>query len=89
VNAHNDLVAVDIDMSLHEGHRLSEHIEACTHEVDAQDLVVANNAENALIVVARALREELDDDARLRVRLDDAFDPGEAEDIGAIVEELE
>ena len=89
MDAHDNLVAVDVHVSLHEGHRLRENIEACAHKVDAQDLVVANNAENALVVVASALREELDDDARLRMRLNGALDLREAEHVSAIVEKLE
>ena len=51
--------------------------------------MVANNAENALVVVTSCLREELDDDAGLRVWLDSSFNSRETEDVGAIIEELE
>lgn len=69
MDAHDDLMAVDVDVSLHERHWLREDVEAGTHKVHAEDIVIANNAENALVVVASGLREELDDDSCLRVRL--------------------
>jgi hypothetical protein len=63
MGAHNNLMAVNIDVALHEGHWLGEDIEAGTHQINVEHLMVAHNAENAFVVVASALRAEVDHDA--------------------------
>ena len=65
MDAHDNLMTIDVDMTLHEGHRLGQHVVACTDEVHAEHLVVADDAEDALVVALRLLRVELDDDTAL------------------------
>ena len=65
MDAHDNLMAIDVDVALHEGHRLGQHVVARANEVNAEDLVVADYAEDALVVALRLLRVELDDDTAL------------------------
>ena len=63
MRAHNNLVAEDINMALHQRHRLSQDVEASAHQIDKQHFVVAHNAEDTLVVVAGTLGAEVDNDA--------------------------
>ena len=65
MNAHDHLMSVDINMSLHQRHWLLEHIVAGTHEVNIENLVVPHHAEYSLVVCRCLLREELDDNPDL------------------------
>lgn len=89
MDAHDDLMAIDVDMTLHERHRLGQHIVACTDEVHAKHLVVADNAEDALVVALSLLRIELNDYSALRVRLNRPLRFREGEHIRSVIEELE
>lgn len=68
VNAHNDLVPIDIYMPLHEGHWLGQDIIACSNQVDVEDLMISYNTENSLVVVGSCLRIKFYDDTGLGVR---------------------
>jgi hypothetical protein len=61
MDPHDNLVTIDVNVPLHEGHRLRQHVVARTHQVHAEDLVVSDNAEDALVVALGLLRIELDD----------------------------
>ena len=50
VNSHNDFVPVDVDVPLHQRHRLRENIVAGTDEVDVEHLVVPHRPEGHLAV---------------------------------------
>jgi hypothetical protein len=65
VDTHDDLVPVYVDVPLHQRHGLAQHVVARANEVNAEDLVVADYAEDALVVALRLLRVELDDDTAL------------------------
>jgi hypothetical protein len=65
MHSHDDLVPIDINMSLHEGHWLGENVIASTNEVYIEYKVVPHNAEHSLIVVLRCLRVELNDNSGL------------------------
>jgi hypothetical protein len=58
-------VAEDIDVSLHQGHRLGEDVVAGADQVYVEHRVVAHDAEYALVVVRRRLRTEGHYDSRL------------------------
>lgn len=88
MDTHNDLVPVDIYMSLHERHWLVQDIVAAANQVDVHDLVIAYYAEDTLVVVLGLLWVELDDDTRLGFWWDGSFNLREREDIGPIGEKL-
>jgi hypothetical protein len=88
MDTHDDLVSIDIDMSLHEWHRLVQDIIAAADQVDVEHLVVSHYAEDTLVVVLGLLWVELDNYTRLGFRWDGSFNLREREDIGPIGEKL-
>ena len=89
MGAHDDLVAVSIDMALAQRNRLSKHIVASTEKIDEEDFVVPDEAENSLIVVASALRAESNDDPLASVCLHHTLSHRNGEQIALVSEELE
>ena len=89
MDAHDNLMAIDVDVTLHEGHRLGQHVVACTDEVHAEHLVVADDAEDALVVALSLLRIELYDYSALRVRQNRPLRFREGEHVRSVIEELE
>ena len=63
VSSHDDLVAVGVDVSLAQGHRLCEDVVARSEQVYKENLVISDQAKHSLIVVACALRAVCDDDS--------------------------
>jgi len=63
-------MSVGVDMTLTQRDRLSKHIIACSEQVDIEDFVVLDEAEDALVVVAAALGAVGDNDALGGVRFD-------------------
>lgn len=61
MDPHDHLVAIDVNVPLHERHRLRQHIVARANQVHAEDLVVSDDAEDALVVALSLLRIELND----------------------------
>lgn len=53
-------MSVDVDMSLHERHGLSEDIIAGTNEVHIEYRVVPYNTKHSFVVVSGRLRSESD-----------------------------
>ena len=89
MSTHDHLMSVCVDMTLAQGHRLRQDIVARANQVDEEDLVVLDEAEDALVVVACALWAESDDDALGGMSLDDSLSHGEGEQVALICEELE
>lgn len=89
VDAHDDLVAIDVDVALHQGNWLVEDVIAGADQIDVQDLVVPHDTVDALIVVGGGLGGEGDDDAGLRLGVDLALNLGEGENVLVVSEELE
>lgn len=76
-------------MSLENGHRLGQDIEAGSHKVDVQSLMVPDNAEYPLVVVPGSLRVELNYNSHLTLGLNGAFYFRKAEYICSVIEKLE
>lgn len=89
MDSHDNLVPVDVDVSLHQGHRLGKDIEASSDQVDEENLVVPHDAEHPLVVVRSRLRVELDDDPRLGPGFDRPLKLREGEHVRFVAEELE
>lgn len=70
MDSHDDLVSIDIDVSLHQRHGLSKHVITSSHEVDIQHIVISDNAEHPLVVVGGRSWIKLYYDPCLRVGLD-------------------
>jgi hypothetical protein len=81
VNAHDDLVSINIDVSLHQRHRLIQHIVTGTQQVNVENLVVSHHAKYSFIVVRRFLGVELNDNSDLGVGVYCAFSFRESEDV--------
>jgi len=64
VDAHNDLVSVDVDVSLHKWDWLGQDVEAGTYQVNREDLMVTHNTENSFVVVDSLLRQKVDNNSR-------------------------
>ena len=65
MDAHDDFVPVDIDVPLHQRHWLCKHIEASSHEVNVEDLVVSNNTEYSFVVALALLWIKLNNNPAL------------------------
>ena len=76
-------------MSLEKWHGLGQNVEASTHEIDEETLMISDDAEYSLVVVPGGLRVELDDDSHLTLGRNGSFNLRKAENISSIVEELE
>jgi len=63
VCAHNDLVPVDVDVSLTKRDGFGKYVKACSHEVDIEHAVVADHAEHSLVIVSSLLRVECHNDS--------------------------
>ena len=63
VGTHDDFVPVGVDMALTKRHRLRKNVIARAEQVNEEDFVVLDQAEDAFVVVACALRAKRDDDA--------------------------
>ena len=68
-------------MSLLERDRLRQDVKAGAHEVNVENLVVANNAVNTLVVVSAVDRSEVYLDTHERLRFDYTLSDREAEDV--------
>ena len=55
VDTHDDLVSININMSLHEWHWLGQNIVASTNEVNIENKMVSYNTKDSLIVVLSCL----------------------------------
>jgi len=64
MSTHGDFVSENIYVLLHEWHRLSQNIKACSHQINKENLVILNNTENSLVVVSGASRRKVYNDAR-------------------------
>ena len=84
MESHDDFMSVDVDVPLHQGHRLSEDVKARSDQVNVEHLVVSDDAEHSLVVVCGSLRVELDDDPRLGPWLNGPLELGEGEYIGFV-----
>ncbi len=73
MSAHDDFVSVSVNVALAERNRFGQHVIAGTQKVNVEYLVVFNEAENALIVVAGSLRAECNNDSLRGVGLDYAL----------------
>ena len=73
VDAHDNFMSIDINMSLHEWHRLGQHIVASTNKVNVEHVVVSHNAEHSLVVIFCCLWVEFYYYSSLRVRFYVAF----------------
>lgn len=71
-----------IDMVLGDRERLKEEIVACREEVDVEDSVVGDGAEDTLIVADCVSWEEGNADSRVGFRFDSAFGFRKHEDAG-------
>ena len=80
---------VGINMSLEKRHRLGQNVEASTHEIDEEALMISDDAEYSLVVVPGGLRVELNDDSHLTLGRNGSLNLRKAEYISSIVEELE
>ena len=58
MNTHDNLMPINVNMPLHQRHRLGEDIIASSNEVDIHDLMIAHDAEYTLIVVLGQLGVE-------------------------------
>jgi hypothetical protein len=56
VVAHDDLVSVSVDVTLHERNGFSEDVEACSDHINVHDLVVSYHAKASFIKIARFWR---------------------------------
>ena len=63
VGSHDYLVSECVHVALCQWNWLGQDIETGSHQVDKEDLVVLDHAEDPLIVVARLGRLEVDDDS--------------------------
>lgn len=65
VNSHDDLMPIDIDMSLHEGHGLVKHIITSSNKINIQNLMITDYTEHSFVVICCFLRVELNDNSHL------------------------
>jgi len=84
MGAHNNFVAVNINVPLHQGHWFGQNVKRSTHQVYVQNLVVTHNAENSLIVVTATFRAKPDNNSLRRVRLQCAHSLAEAKHVVGI-----
>ena len=73
VDTHDDLVSININMSLHKWHWLGQDIVASTNKVNVENKMVPYNTKDSLIVVLGCLRVEFYYYTSLRVRFYGAF----------------
>ena len=73
MDTHDDFMSININVSLHEWHRLGQHIVASTDQVNVEHIVVSNNADLSLVVVLCTLWVEFYYYSSLRVRFYVAF----------------
>ena len=59
---HNDLVSIGVNVTLAQRQWLRQNIVACAHQINKEHFMVFDEAENSLIVVARALWAERNND---------------------------
>lgn len=78
-----------INMSLLKRYWLGKNIEARTHEIHVDHLVIAHDTVYSLVVVAAHDRSEVDLNTNKRMSLDDSFGHREAKDVEPIRQELE
>jgi hypothetical protein len=88
MGAHNNFVAVNINVPLHQGHRFSQNVKRRSHQVHVQNFVVTYNAENALIVVTTAFRAKPNNDSLCRVGLQRAHSLTEAKHVVGVSDKL-
>ena len=88
MSSHDHFMAVSIDMSLAERDRLCQHIIACTHQVNIENLMVFDKTKYSLIEVTSALGAESYDDSLGGVGLDSTSSGREWEKIVLICEKL-
>ena len=89
MGTHDDLVPVGINMALAERNWLRENIVTRAEQVDKENFMVLDQTKDALVVVARALRAERNDNSLGGVSLDDALSHGERVHVALIGEKLE
>ena len=89
MGTHDDLVPVGINMALAERNWLRENIVTRAEQVDKENFMVLDQTKDALVVVARALRAERNDNSLGGVSLDDALSHGERVHVTLIGEKLE
>ena len=89
VGSHDDLVPVGINVALAERHWLREDVVTGAHQIDEEDLVVLDEAEDSLVEVASALGTERDDDSLGSVRFYDSLRHREREKVALVCAELE
>ena len=89
LDSSDNLRPVGIDMSLEKWHGLGQNVEASTHEIDEEALMISDDAEYSLVVVPGSLRVELNDDSHLTLGRNGSLNLRKTENISSIVEELE
>lgn len=73
VRAHYHFMSIRVNMALAKGDRLGEDIVARSKQIYKEDAVVFDQAEDALVIVASALRAKCDDNPLGGVSLDNAL----------------
>lgn len=51
MDAHDDFMPVDIDVSLHEWHRFGQNIIASTYEINVEHLMIPDDTEYPLVII--------------------------------------
>ena len=82
-------MSIGVDVALTQRDRLGQDIITRANKVDKQHLMVLDQTKDALVVVARALRAERNDNSLGGVSLDDALSHGERVHVALIGEKLE
>lgn len=89
VDAHYNLMPVDVNVPLHQWHGLCEHVVAGSNEVNIENLVITNNTEDSFVVISTNLWEEFNNYSCLWSRQNRTFSLGERENVGLIRVKLE
>ena len=87
--AHDNLVAVAVNVTLLQWDGFGENIEASSHKIDIEHRVVPDHAENAFIKVSDLWRIKCNDDPSERKRFHRPFGLREAEQIILVSDKLE
>ena len=88
MDTHDDLVPIDVNVSLHQWHWLCKHIVAGTNKVNIEHVVVPDNAEYSFVVVCGGSWIKLYYYSGLGVRFYHTFGLGEGEDVCLVRVEL-
>ena len=82
-------MSISVDVSLHKRNWLRQNVKASADQIYVEDLVIAHDAEHAIVVVSTHLRVETYNNPAEGMRLDNAFSLREAENIVLVCDELE